>query len=257
MSFIDDLGDLASSAVDYVKGSNIASGLAKTALLGIALNQMSKSVNKTNDAVKQAPTKNENREQLIPSTKNKIPLVYGTAYVKGIITDAVLASDQKTMFYCIALCEKTGTLISDDSSSSFTIEGIWRNNCKLDFQADGITVSAAADDNGNIDSTVNGLIKVYPFNGDSTHPIFMSGFYSGNSSNAYSIMPNWTSSHSMSGIVFLIISMEYSKVNNVVGLGDITVKVKNSMTLPGDCIYDYMTSTRYGAGITSGEIYSE
>jgi hypothetical protein len=33
-------------------------------------------------------------------------------------------------------------------------------------------------------------------------------------------------------------------------------KIQNSMTLPGDCIYDYMTNTRYGAGIDPAEINS-
>jgi hypothetical protein len=30
--------------------------------------------------------------------------------------------------------------------------------------------------------------------------------------------------------------------------------MKNTMTLPGDVLYDYMTNTRYGAGIPEAEI---
>jgi hypothetical protein len=34
-----------------------------------------------------------------------------------------------------------------------------------------------------------------------------------------------------------------------------TFVIENSMKLAGDCLYDLMTNTRYGAGINPEEIY--
>jgi hypothetical protein len=53
----------------------------------------------------------------------------------------------------------------------------------------------------------------------------------------------------MSNLVFVIVRVDYNKDKNITGLGDLTFEIKNSMKLPGDCLYDYMTNTRYGAGI--------
>ena len=256
MSFLDDLSGYASSAGQWLSSSGMGANLAKTALLGIALNQMTKSVNKSNDQAEQKPTVSQTREQLVPDTENKIPVIYGSAFVRGIITDAYLASDKKTMYYCIALCEKTGTLLSTSAASQFTIDEVYRNGLKLAFQSDGFTVASGKDDNGETDTKMNGLIKVYPFAGSSANPINITGYSSGNTTAASGIMPHWTANHQMNDLVFLIVRTEYSKENDVTQLGDIVVKVKNTMTLPGDCLYDYMTNTRYGAGIPAEEIYS-
>jgi hypothetical protein len=60
----------------------------------------------------------------------------------------------------------------------------------------------------------------------------------------------------MSDLVFAIIRLDYDAEKNVTGLGNVRFKISNSMTQPGDCLYDYMTNTRYGAGIDPTEIYA-
>jgi hypothetical protein len=60
----------------------------------------------------------------------------------------------------------------------------------------------------------------------------------------------------MSDLVFCIIKLTYNKEKDITGLGNIEFKMTNSMTLPGDVMQDYMTNTRYGAGISNTEIYS-
>jgi len=45
------------------------------------------------------------RVQIPPATDNKIPVVYGSAFVGGPIIDAKISTDQKTMWYVIALAE--------------------------------------------------------------------------------------------------------------------------------------------------------
>ena len=51
------------------------------------------------------------RQQVPPSAVNAIPIVYGDAYMGGTFVDAVLTTDQKTMYYVLAI----------SSNSSFDI----------------------------------------------------------------------------------------------------------------------------------------
>ena len=73
---------------------------------------------------------------------------------------------------------------------------------------------------------------------------------------ARDLMPTWTANHAMTDLVFALVRVEYNKERNVTSLGDIEFKLTNTMTLPGDCVNDYMRNTRYGAGIPDAEIYS-
>lgn len=43
------------------------------------------------------------RQQVAPNTTNSIPIVYGTASMGGTFVDAVLTTDQKTMYYVLAI----------------------------------------------------------------------------------------------------------------------------------------------------------
>lgn len=47
------------------------------------------------------------RQQLSPSTEHKIPVLYGSAFVNGIITDARISDDNKTMTYVFTIAETT------------------------------------------------------------------------------------------------------------------------------------------------------
>jgi hypothetical protein len=259
MSWLDDLSDIGSSIFKSSAAQNIALNVAKTAALGLILNQVSKSVNKDNSKPETAKTAQPDRyvrEQLSPDTNHSIPIVYGTAFTKGIITDAVLSGDNKTMWYCITICEKTGTLLSTGAASSFTFNSVFLNSGLVTFQGDGITVQSITSADGVVDSQMNGLIKIYCFNNGSSAPVVPQGYTNGNLGYAYGIMPNWTVNHTMDSLVFALVRVEYSKERNVTSLGDIEFKLTNSMTLPGDCLNDYMRNTRYGAGIPDGEIYS-
>jgi hypothetical protein len=69
-------------------------------------------------------------------------------------------------------------------------------------------------------------------------------------------MPNWTTAHTADNLVFAVVKVVYNKDKNVTGLGDLKFRVTNPMNNPGDVIYDYMTNTRYGAGILPADINS-
>lgn len=251
MSFIDDIIDVGSKAVSFISGNSIASALAKTAITGIALNQITKSMNKANQP--KADTTG-NRIQLDPDTDNAIPVLYGNAYVKPIITDAYLTEDKLTMWYCLTLCEKTGNLLSTGAASQITFDKIYYNDLEVNFQADGITVASFNDTDGNVSTDPNGLIKIYPFSGGSAFPVGFVGQAGSNGTVADELMPHWTTSHTMNDLVFALVRIDYNKEKNITNLGNLVFYLKNTMTLPGDCLYDYMTNTRYGAGIDPAEI---
>jgi hypothetical protein len=58
----------------------------------------------------------------------------------------------------------------------------------------------------------------------------------------------------MSDLVFAIVKVDYNRDKNVTSIGDYQFKITNSMKLGGDCLFDYATNTRYGAGIRLADI---
>ena len=112
MSFLDDVFDLGKQAYDWFKGDSLGAGLARTALTGYALNQVTSSINKDNASKDPAAAKVDPgvRIQVDPDTEYKVPVVYGTAILGGAITDAYLTEDNKTMYFVITICERTGNL---------------------------------------------------------------------------------------------------------------------------------------------------
>lgn len=258
MSFLDDVLDLAGSAVSWFTGNTTGAQLARTALTGYALSQVTSSINKENERPQTATTATVDpgvRLQFDPDPNAKIPVVYGRANLGGIITDAQLTNNNGTMFYCITLCERTGIKLSDSAQSSFTFRNIYWDDCALKFASDGITVSSWVDREGTVNTDVAGKIRVYCYNGNSDSGVVPYP-YSGTVPAAYSVMPGWTSSHDMSDLIFAIVRVDYSASANIKGLGELKFDLENSMTQPGDCLYDYMTNTRYGAGIAATEIYA-
>lgn len=259
MSFLDDIISVGGGLLGNLFGGNSLGGtLAKAAITGFALNQISKSINQDNQKAQTAnePTPDFGvRLQVEPDTTHKIPIVYGTALLGGIITDARLSADNKTMSYCITICEKTGPHFETGQPSTFLFKDIYWNGQRLVFKSDGITVSYGLGRNGEIDRSLDGLVRVYCYAGNSSTPASKEN-YSSSFGPAYTIMPEWTVDYQMNDLIFAIIQVDYNKDKNVQGLGDMTFQIKNSLTEPGDCLYDYMTNTRYGAGIKPEDIYS-
>ena len=254
MSFLSDIADTASN---FFGGNSAGSSILRTVLTGYALNQFSKNAIKSNDI--KPGTNNIDagvRLQIPPASDKHIPILYGTAYFGGIITEAQMSNNNKTMHYVLTLSEKTGTLLSTSSASAYTFKYIYWNDQRIVFKADGLTVDYTVDVNGNIDRSLSELVKVYCFAGNSTSPQVPEGYTNGSLSPAYNIVPTWTSSYTMSDLIFAVVRVDYSKDRNVTGIGNMNFQIQNSMVKPGDVLYDYMTNTRYGAGIAPGEIYS-
>lgn len=258
MSFLSGILDIGKKVIGAFSGGGIASTLLKTVGLGLAVNQLSKNINKSNDIGNVAPNIDAGvRLQIEPNAESKIPVLYGTAYFGGNITDAQMTNNNKTMFYCLTLAEKTGTKLSDGQPSDFIFKDVYWNDQRIVFKADGITADYAVDRNGNVDRSISDLVRVYCYKGSSDSPATIENYTATNTTKAYQVMPTWTSStHVMSDLVFSVVRVDYNRDKNVTGLGNMVFHVENTMRLPGDCIYDYMTNTRYGAGIPAAEILS-
>ncbi len=255
MSFLTDIVDFGKTAYGFVSGNGVANTLVKTIGTALVLNQVSKSINKDNETANDANIDAGVRLQVPPAAENKVPVLYGAAYFGGVITDAVMTNTNKTMYYCLTLCEKTGTKLSDSQPSAFQFKDVYWNDQRIVFNADGITANYTVDRSGTIDRSISNQVKVWCYAGNSDTPATLENYTSTNTTKAYTIMPGWTTStHAMSDLVFAIVQVDYNRDKNITGIGNMLFHVDNSMHLPGDCLYDYMTNTRYGAGIAPEEI---
>jgi hypothetical protein len=251
MSFIDTLGGIVKGVGGFLQSNSLGSQLAKSALYGFALNKVIKSIQKDQDA--NSPKDQGTTVTVNPDPNNNVPIIYGSAYTSGILTDAHMAANNTTLWTCLTLSERTGNKIGGTPSVT-SFNEVYYNGFRLDFKADGVTVDKAYDDSGNSTDKFSGLIQVYPFNNGSTNPVSFTTESAGNTSSAYNVMPSWSSTDSMTGLIFAIVKINYNAKNRVTRVGDFKFKLTNTMSQPGDVLFDYMTNTRYGAGIPQAEI---
>lgn len=258
MSFLDSVLDFAGDALGVLTSNTTGGAIARAVGSAIILNQTQDTVKKENTVPTTAQPQNATqpdfgvREQVDPDTTHSIPVVYGTAFTGGIVTDAVMTGDNTVMWYCITICERTGNLING-TPSVINIDAVYWNQNEVQFSSDGVTVASFKDEDGVINTNPNGLIEMYFYNNGSSSQVFPLGT-SGSSLPAYSRFPNWTGSHTMNQLVFCLVKVTYSKTKQVTGLGRLEFKVRNTMTEAGDVINDYLTNSRYGAGIAPEEI---
>lgn len=255
MSFLDDIIDVGRSVVGFFTGNSIGANIARTALTGFALNQLTQSINQENQTNTETAVDPGVRLQVDPSPDHYLPVVYGTAWLGGIVTDAQLTNGGKSMYYCLALCEKTGnTQLGLGPESTFEFGDIYWDDMRLIFDQYGVSVVSAVDRAGNVCEKVGGNIWIYLYRGNSEMPITPRAYAYSFNTPAYNLMPGWTANHLMMDTVFAIVRIDYDASKDIKGLGDLRFQVINSMSDPGDCLYDYMTNTRYGAGIPDSEI---
>lgn len=237
--------------------------LARSAILFQSMKKLQDQINEENAKKNAQPTKLDFKT----AAENHIPVVYGEAFVKGTVTDARIAAADCVLWVCMTLCEVTGDLLSTEDltdpdnpvyeASEITFEDLTIENQKVTFQEDGITVASLEDEDGNENTDVNGLIKIYLYNNGSTSPAVLGENDVGATANANTLFPGWGSQHTMNELVFALVRVEYDAVKKVTTLPDIQFKLANTMRKPGDCIWDYMHNDRYGAGLTDAQIWSE
>ena len=253
MSFLSNLFDIGKSVLGVFSGNSIGSQLARAAGSAFVLSQVSKSVNKSNNT---APTIDPGvRLQTPADTNYRVPVVYGTTQLSGAMTAVEMANSNKDLYVVYTLCERTGIKLSNSTQSVISFDAVYINDQVATFKADGITVDYTTDRNGVQDISLRDLVQIRCYNNGSANNVFPTGA-SGTPQTAYDFIPLWTSTDTMDLTVFAAIKMSYNKDKGLTKIPTFRFKLTNTMTMPGDCVLDYMTNSRYGAGIDPAEIYS-
>ena len=195
-----------------------------------------------------------NRATVPPAADNKLPVVYGTAWLGGAVTDMTITSNSQQIYYVIALSEVTNTE-TGGTPDVFTFGDIYYAGKKVIFDGTDLTKVIALRDmsTGLDDTTVNGKINIYLYKNGSSQPV-------NTPNSAINVLsdPNlvykWDATKQMTNTVFAIVKLTYSVTANVRGLDQIRFQVTNARKAPGDCFLDYLTSTRYGAALTTTQV---
>ena len=185
-----------------------------------------------------------NPVQLPPATDNKLPIVYGSGYVGGTITDVSITTDNQTMFYVLSLSECTS------NGDTITFGNIYFGGKKCVFDGTDLTkvVGLLDESTGLTDTTISGYLYMSLYN---------RGSYSGvnTSVNAITTMQDggcsytWDNTKLMSNCAFAIVKVIYNQNANLTGIQQTKFQLTNSRSAPGACLLDYLTSTTYGAAI--------
>lgn len=255
-------------------GSALGSGLIT---LGVRLAEayaISSLINKNLDQPTSSSANTGGTVQLSPATQNKLPVVYGTHHVSPIVTDAMLSSDQQTMWFVLTLSEAT--------SGAVTIGDVYWDDKLLVFNPANpseitswyVPASAGGAERNSRVTGVAGKISMWFYgNGSSqeiTHQCLDESTFqfSQQKSNidAISVLQDpaiptdiqWTATDVMSATVFAVCKVVYDQAHQVTSLsGNIKVEIKNNLNQPGAVIYDYLTNPRYGCNIPVGNVNTD
>jgi hypothetical protein len=194
-----------------------------------------------------------NRQQIPPATDNKLPVVYGEAWLGGTIVDLSISDDNQMIFYVIALCEVTNTN-TGQTPDTITFGDIYWGGKKVTFKEDGITVASLTDEStGEVNTDVEDYINFYLYSNGSNSPV-------NGTSSAISVMSNsaltykWDSTKLMSNTAFAIVRLNYNADIRITGMEQTKFQLTNSRYTTGGCFLDYMTNTRYGAALPMAQI---
>jgi hypothetical protein len=102
----------------------------------------------------QGPQDNGTRQQVPPASVNAIPIVYGDAYLGGTFVDAVLTTDQKTMYYVMAV-----SCVSPNGQFSFDLKKFYYGDRLVTFAASG-SVNSVDIQNGGTGYTIGNVLTV-------------------------------------------------------------------------------------------------
>ena len=197
-----------------------------------------------------------NRQQVAPATDNKLPVVYGSSYVGGTVTDLSISENNQELYYVLSICEVTNTN-SGQTADTITFGDIYFGGKKVIFQENGYTVDSLLDEStGVYDTTVKDRIQFFLYNNGSDSPV-------NSTQSAISVMQTsglvytWDNTKLMTNCAFAILHLTYSQSANIRGIEQTKFQVTNSRTDTGDCFYDYFINTRYGCAIASNQINTD
>ena len=190
-----------------------------------------------------------NRTQVPPATDNKLPIVYGEAWLGGTIVDLSISENNQELYYVLAISEVTG-----NGTDTITFGDVYYGGKKVNFRPDGFTVASLLDESSGVtDTTVDGKIQFFFYRDGSNTP-------TNSSQSAISVMQTsglvytWDSNKLMTNTAFAIIHLTYSQTANIRGIEQTRFQLTNSRTNTGDVFYDYLTNEVYGGAIPVSQI---
>lgn len=197
-----------------------------------------------------------NRQNAPPATDNKLPVVYGSAYVGGQMVDLSITSNNQQMYYVIALSEVTNSN-TGQTPDVFTFGNVYWGGRKVLFSSvagEGYKVTGLLNESTAItDTTVAGKMEFYFYRNGSNTP-------TNSTKTAIQVMQDanlvykWDNSKLMTNCAFVIVHLTYSETASIRGMEQPKFQVINPRSAAGDCISDYLINSRYGAALTSDQI---
>lgn len=206
------------------------------------------------DSANQSPNPGNN-QQVGPAGDNKVPVIYGTAYTGGIITDLSITNDNQTIFYVLTLAEVTGGEYGAADTYTFGNVYFGGKQCVFDTVDTTKVVGLLDESTGQTQTNIDGKLNIYLYRNGSSSGV-------NTTSTAIQVMQEaglvyaWDSAKQMTNAAFAIIKMQYSVSANLTGIQQTRFQLTNSRTSPGACMYDFMRSERYGAALTDAQIDS-
>jgi hypothetical protein len=194
-----------------------------------------------------------NRQQISPATDNKLPVLYGSAYIGGTVTDLTISEDNQQIYYVLSIAEVTNTN-DGQTPDVYTFGDIYFGGKLVTFQANGYTVASLTDEStGIVDTTVDGRIEFYLYNNGSNSPV-NSPYTAIEVLQTSGLIYTWDNTKLMSNCAFAILHLSYSQSANIRGLEATKFQITNPLSSVGDCFYDYLVNTRYGCSIPVTQI---
>jgi Putative phage tail protein len=191
-----------------------------------------------------------NRQQIPPATDNKLPVVYGEAWMGGTITDLSISSNNQELYYVLSICE-----VTDNGSDTITFGDVYFGGklCNFASSTSPNVVSLTDESTGVTDSSVNGKLQIFMFRNGSFTPVR-------GTQSAISVMQEsgltwtWDDSKLMTNCAFVIVHISYNSDAGLTGIQQTKFQVTNSRYAPGDCLRDYLTNEVYGAAIPLAQV---
>lgn len=194
-----------------------------------------------------------NRQQVPPATDNKLPVIYGDAWVGGTIVDLSISNNNQELYYVLALCEVTNSN-TGQTPDTITFGDVYYGGKKVTFRADGFTVASLTDEStGEVNTQVADKIAIYLYRNGSNQPANSSQSAIDVLSNA-SLTYKWNATKLMTNCAFAILKLTYNADARIQGIEQTKFQVKNSRYKPGECFLDYLTNTRYGAALPLAQV---
>jgi hypothetical protein len=196
-----------------------------------------------------------NRQQLSPAGDNKLPVVYGSAYVGGIITDMSISEDNQDIYWVIALSEVTNSE-SGGTPDVITFGNVYWGGKKVVFSTTPgqlSKVTGLLDESTGETQDVTGYMDIYLYNNGSQSPTNTSQF-AYDVLSATNLIYTWDNTKQMSSCAFAIVHIKYNSDRNLTALNQTRFQLTNARSAPGSCFLDYLTSEKYGAAIPLANI---